>query len=640
MKSKINLIVLLVALFSLATFGCEDSGSITGTKDGGGSDGDSDGDGDGDGDGDSDGDSDSDGDGDVDTSASECSSAEDAGGFTFKEIPSWMDGATAAYSFIHDDLCDFGVRGIQNNAVPALNAHHIHAGLGPFVEACDDKDSWGPDGMWDQVLQFQKDGHEIINHSYTHPSITTSNSAKEVTEAKQIMDDHMDNPITFYIFPYDYFTSSTISAVESAGHIGARAGDRDDNDGFDDPPINKATPEKDMEIEFDVWPRTYSKYALFYAKDILTVHAWNAIEAGGWAVREFHSVIKDDTPVEGNGFGPVKLSDYKGHLDFLVDAWNKNKIWTAPPSQVIKYRHARTACKASVSSDTITFDTSDADCTKFATPISVIVTTGNDVNSVQGMQDGKAVYTRKIAANTFSVTADPTAGDITLSGCADKGRVVESGDITAKPSPADSVCDIVTIAGTGSPGNMDNLERDFEKFQELPNVCQADGRDGSWSWYPQNVEVEMLKEGDNTVLRYAATGLGAWTGATLAFLGGNGAGSCYDASAYKGLKFKIKGTVTGGDLAGKVIVSMVTAETQTRKYGGDLDGTGGHFNKVIDVTGSWQTVSIAWGDFGKPTWGDTVSLSALATKKLQAIDWGISDKATAFEIFLDDIELY
>jgi hypothetical protein len=70
---------------------------------------------------------------------------------------------------------------------------------------------------------------------------------------------------------------------------------------------------------------------------------------------------------------------------------------------------------------------------------------------------------------------------------------------------------------------MDDLERPVDQFQVLPNPSQKDGRTGSWSWYPQQARVGMVKEGSNTVLTYAGTSLAAWTGATLAFLGGNGA---------------------------------------------------------------------------------------------------------------------
>ena len=139
----------------------------------------------------------------------------------------------------------------------------------------------------------------------------------------------------------------------------------------------------------------------------------------------------------------------------------------------------------------------------------------------------------------------------------------------------------------------------------------------------------------NKVLKYTGGDLKAWTGVTLAFLGGNGAGTCYDATAYKGIRFKIKGTVTAPTdplLNGKVVVSLISAETQIQKYGGDLkDPTGmggGHFNFIVPVTGRVGHGRASPGTmFEKPTWGATTDLPAPALSKLQAIDWGVSNLA-------------
>jgi hypothetical protein len=51
-------------------------------------------------------------------------------------------------------------------------------------------------------------------------------------------------------------------------------------------------------------------------------------------------------------------------------------------------------------------------------------------------------------------------------------------------------------------------------------------------------------------------------------------------------------------------------------------------------------VQIAWSQFNGPTWGDTISLTELALANMQALDWGISDTASSFEVFLDNIQLY
>ncbi len=573
--------------------------------------------------------------GEPDAALAACVAAE-AGGFTYDKIATWRDDAKSAYSMIHDDMCDPSVVGIGQLAVPSLNVRGLKSGIGTIAGACDENAGWA------ELVAVEAQGHEIVNHSYSHPQINAGNAAHEINDAKTLLDSHIVHPISFFIWPYDYFTADTIAAVGGAGHLGARGGNRDDNDGAMNPPINSAEPIKDLEVEFDVWPRNYSKYARYRADDMLAVHVWNGIERGGWAMREFHSVIADGSNPVGQGFGPIELTAYKKHLDFLVDGWKSNQVWTANPSEVIRYRHARKACKASVNGDQIVFDASAAECVEYATPISVIVKTGSDIRRIDALQDGVAVSARKIAARTFSVTADPTKGDVTLSGCGNEGPEVATGiQLTPKPTPAASVCDLEKVTGAGSPGKMDDLERPAEQFQALPNPSQGDGRTGTWSWYPQNVVVAQTLEGSNTVLRYKGGALAAWTGVTLAFLGGNGAGSCYDAGQYTGIRFKIKGSVVSPDeLNGKVILSLVTAETQTQTYGGDLNGEGGHFNKQIAVTSSWQTVSIPWADFAKPTWGATATLTTLAKGKLQAIDWGISDKATTFDVFFDDIELY
>jgi hypothetical protein len=185
-------------------------------------------------------------------------------------------------------------------------------------------------------------------------------------------------------------------------------------------------------------------------------------------------------------------------------------------------------------------------------------------------------------------------------------------------------------------------------LQVLPNPSQGDGRTGSWSWYPQTVSVTIEQETPtNKVLKYSGGGLKAWTGATLAFMGGNGSGTCYDASVYKGIRFKIKGKVDAATdtlLNGKVVVSLISAETQIQKYGGDLkDPTGmggGHFNFFVPVAADWATVELTWDKFQRPTWGATTGLMMPALTKLQALDFGISNLATTFEIYLDDIELF
>jgi hypothetical protein len=417
-----------------------------------------------------------------------------------------------------------------------------------------------------------------------------------------------------------------------------------------------------------VWPRTYSKYALFNPRDILTAYAWDAIDAGGWAMREFHSVTGRDVaepyvdlPTD-EGFGPIPATLFDEHLGFLAHAWKANQIWTCNPSECIKYRHTRQAYTASIAGNVISYaGTVDA---KFQTPVSVMVTTSADVGSLVATQAGSPVRTRKVGPSTFSVTANPALGDVSIDAACDDAdpNVVDAAALDAgtRPAPATSVCDIVNVVGTGSDGKMDDLTRNTalgENHYSLPNPSQADGRDGAWSGYGmQNYGIEM--DGENPYI-HAIMADASYSGVTLAMLGGNGAGACYDASAYCGVSFRIRANgsalgafpPTSSEVGANVLVSFITATTQTAALGGDrteqMGDTGGHYPYAITATETWATKHVIWDSFTlvNPWWCMATPCSTYPFDKtaFQAIDWSYDNVQTGTGgpryIDLDDIEM-
>jgi hypothetical protein len=206
--------------------------------------------------------------------------------------------------------------------------------------------------------------------------------------------------------------------------------------------------------------------------------------------------------------------------------------------------------------------------------------------------------------------------------------------------PIGSVCDDEQVIGMGGAGRMDDFERPTSDLQVLPNPRQQDGRNGGWSWYPQQASAQIIGEGGSRVLRFAGSNPMAWSGVTLGFLGESGAGACYDGSAYQGVRFRMRGTVNAPATERFVTVAVVTAATRSRELGGDLDGVGGSFFTTVPISTTWQTVSLRWSDFRGPAWGDTQGLTTLAIDQLQALDWGVTSNATSFEVLLDDIELF
>jgi hypothetical protein len=540
-----------------------------------------------------------------------------------ERIATWRDDARGAYSIIHDNVCAPQFAGILGIAVPALDKRALRAGLAAVVTDCEGL------AVWDKLKAAAAQGHEIVSQSLSHVEVTPENAAREVAEAKKALERGTGYPVDFYAFPYDKFTPETIALVEKAGYKGARAGNRDVV-----PPINPADPTDDFTVLFDVWPRLYSKYMLYDGADLLNVHVWNAIEQGGWAVRELYSVRLEGDAPEAPGFGAVPLDVYEKHLDFLVEARRAHYVWVDTPSTILRYRHARKTCAVSAAGDRLVFDVSNPDCSRFATPLSVVVAARAELPQMTAQQKGETVPVRALGGGRFVVTADPMRGDVILSGCAQPAALAATpAALPTPPKAAESVCDLGRRVGTGGWWPIDDFERDELEFQphELP----------LWNFYPDTASIERVKEGAGAFMRFSGRGLKAWSGASYMFTGREGAGICYDVTAHTGIRFKIRGVVESGDeFANKVFLSLVTAETRARLYGGDLEGAGGHFNFVVNVSRGWQKIEVPWSSFVGPTWGDTAKLEKPALTKVQGFDWAVAASATRFEVDFDDLELY
>src|SRR4051812_49266016 len=88
--------------------------------------------------------------------------------FRVESVATWRGGATAAYSLIHDDVCDPGALGVFSAAEPELAKRGLHAGFGVVVSKCDA----AAGGRWDQVETLVAHGHDVFPHSWDHPCMT------------------------------------------------------------------------------------------------------------------------------------------------------------------------------------------------------------------------------------------------------------------------------------------------------------------------------------------------------------------------------------------------------------------------------------------------------------------------------------
>src|SRR5207253_6845582 len=130
--------------------------------------------------------------------------------------------AAAAYSLIHDDVCDPGALGVFSAAEPELAKRGLHAGFGVVVKKCDAPGG----GRWDQVKTLVAHGHDVFSHSWDHACMTgdaalaqscdpgaprSVDFAIEIDRAAATLARVTGLERGFFIFPYDVCDPAAIA---------------------------------------------------------------------------------------------------------------------------------------------------------------------------------------------------------------------------------------------------------------------------------------------------------------------------------------------------------------------------------------------------------------------------------------------
>ncbi len=322
---------------------------------------------------------------------------------TIVGIATWKHGAKAAYTMIHDDAG--GTTSITDLAVPEMRKRGILAGLGVIGSAIEKNPT-----QQKALRAAAAAGFEILNHSYSHvPKVTNfcqgvrvnpcgggQGSNKEIIGNQTLLESLLSTKVTYYIYPYDY-RDPDVAALVAQSHLGDRSG-------YFLGGVRTGV----NSVDFDDYDNAFETAGQEYIpSDQLNSYVDSTISKGGWASRELHGV-GDDT------WGHLTESAYKKHLDYIKGKVDAGDLWIAPPSTVIKYKHLRSDCGLPTSTgSTISFPHRSADCSKYATEVSVIVTAPvSTLHVVQGT-------TRLAVASKsgqFLIDVDPTGGDLTVSG--------------------------------------------------------------------------------------------------------------------------------------------------------------------------------------------------------------------------------
>jgi len=353
--------------------------------------------------------------------------------FAVTGVATWRGGATAAYSVVHDTVCDPGAAGALTHADPELALRGLRGGFGVIVGSC----GTGPSSQWPQIKALVAHGHEVYNHSFSHPCLGTAvqcgtngvpstNYAQEIGQSTATLVAQAGVAPQFFAFPFDICGQAALTYLKGSGYLGARCGTRGVSaSDFLDP----------FAVRFDQWGPSFSVYRnLGPCAGLVTANATtppanvpvacrlyvlnhfvdDAVAQKGWALRAFTG-FQDDP----GAFQPVALTDYTTHLDYVRGLVLAGLLWVDGPTTVLKYRWARQTCTLPTVVDgrTLHFAPPNPDCQRYATPLSYLVsaTTMVDAPDVTAIQAGISIPAARLGRAAFMVTVDPTGGDVLLS---------------------------------------------------------------------------------------------------------------------------------------------------------------------------------------------------------------------------------
>ena len=229
---------------------------------------------------------------------------------------------------------------------------------------------------WAEAKEMSDKGHEMSNHSWSHPNMTTL-SEEELKEQIRKNDEailaNLGKPSTTFCFPYNAYNDTVLAEVMK-GRIGARL--------------------KEFWLGGQHSPKEY-----------LQKQIEDALAAGSWIVGMTHGINYGYDCYED-------ASEFTDFLDYLKSL--EDRIWVGTFRDIAAYTAVAKGVSMDISKDgkEITIvPATNLDRTLYETPLTLEVTT--DGKKVKAQQDGKTLevtYRNDKAYITFC----PFGGAVTL----------------------------------------------------------------------------------------------------------------------------------------------------------------------------------------------------------------------------------
>lgn len=256
-------------------------------------------------------------------------------------IARFQGDRVAAVSLTFDD----GLRNQYELAVPLLAKYGFHATFGIIagtvtdtdVEALRKGESDFGGISWAQVKALAQQGHEIANHSFTHPDLTLLNDAaleKEITSSYQRITEKIGTPPLTFFYPGNAVDARVRQAMLRQ-HLFAR------------------------ETEYSYGGDGFAAQSKVWVDD--------AIAHGAWIVAMIHGITEGYSHF-------TSVADFENHLAYL--RLHEAQVWVDTFANVGRYTRERDNATLSVdqhgTSAVVTL-TCSLDPTRYHVPLTIVL---------------------------------------------------------------------------------------------------------------------------------------------------------------------------------------------------------------------------------------------------------------------------